>query len=173
MLRFTFIFGYAFFLLSLIAVIAMKIIALGKNGSFGVSPMLTFSRNVDAFLFTPSHIPWLIITILGLIVLWGFLLYLAATRAPQWEKEWVKTLAVGCSIMMGFFLILAIIAIAANYTTGIVKETAEKIAGMISSPFFMEASFFCIGLFLLLGYNSYRRHADGDDYVEMEIKDEQ
>jgi len=42
----------------------------------------------------------------------------------------------------------------------------------MSSPVVMELSFFFIGFTLLICYNIYRRKADGDDFVEMEIKDE-
>jgi hypothetical protein len=42
----------------------------------------------------------------------------------------------------------------------------------MSSPVIMELSFFFIGLILLLSYNIYKRKAEGDDFVEMEIKDE-
>ena len=172
MLRFTFIFGYAFFLLGMIAIIGLKIIALGKNGSFGDSPMLGFSRRLDAFLFSPSHLPWFFASIIGLIVIWVLALRHISKTSPEWEKAWVKTLSVGSGIMMAFFLILAVVGLTANYTTGLVQETASKIAGFLSSPVIMETSFFFIGAFLLLGYNSYRRRADGDDFVEMEIKDE-
>jgi len=74
--------------------------------------------------------------------------------------------------MMGFFFVLAAVGMTAHYSTGIVQEVAAKIGGLMSSPGIMELSFFFIGFFLLICYNIYRRKADGDDFVEMEIKDE-
>lgn len=74
--------------------------------------------------------------------------------------------------MMVFFFVLATVGCLAYYTDGFLQESAAKIAGFMSSPLFMESSFFFIGLILLLSYNVIRRKLDGDDYVEMEIPDD-
>ncbi|MGJ8656711.1 MAG: hypothetical protein ACSHX6_09685 [Akkermansiaceae bacterium] len=173
MLRITFIAGYAVLLLGLIAIIALKVIALGQNASWGESPLVDHSRTIDAWLFDPSRRVILIASVLGFIAIWIALLKNVAKKSPEWEKSWVKTLIVGCSIMMAFFFILAAVGMTAHYSSGLVQETAAKIGGLMSSPVVMELSFFFIGLILLTSYNIYRRKADGDDFVEMEIKDEQ
>lgn len=172
MLRITFIAGYAVLLLGLIAVVALKVIALGENASWGESPLVDHSRIIDAFLFDPSHRNWIYASIIGFIVIWIALLRHVAKKSPAWEKTWVKTLMVGCSMMMAFFFILAAVGLTAHYASGFIQETAAKIGGMMSTPVIMEASFFFIGLILLCCYNIYRRKAEGDDFVEMEIKDE-
>ena len=172
MLCITFIAGYAILLMGLIAVIALKVIALGQNASWGESPLVDHSRSIDAYLFDPSRRTYIIAAILGFIAIWILLLRNLAKKSPEWEKTWVKTLIVGCSIMMAFFFILAAVGMTAHYSTGFLQETAAKIGGMMSSPVIMELSFFFIGFILLCCYNIYRRNADGDDFVEMEIKDE-
>ncbi len=172
MLRITFIAGYAVLLMGLIALVAVKVIALGQNASWGESPLVDHSRTIEAFLFDPANSAWIIAAILGFIAIWIVMLRKIAKTSPEWEKTWVKTLMVGCSIMMGFFFILAVVGMTAHYSSGIIQETAAKIGGMMSSPVIMELSFFFIGLILLLSYNIYKRKAEGDDFVEMEIKDE-
>lgn len=172
MLRITFIAGYAILLMGLIAVVAVKVIALGQNASWGESPIVDHSRNIEAFLFDPSYRNWIIAAILAFIVGWIILLRKISKTSPEWEKTWVKTLMVGCSIMMAFFFILAAVGMTAHFSSGIIQETAAKIGGMMSSPVIMELSFFFIGLILLLSYNIYKRKSEGDDFVEMEIKDE-
>ncbi len=172
MLRITFIAGYAVLLMGLIAVVAVKVIALGQNASWGESPLVDHSRTIEAILFDPANSAWIIAAILGFIAIWIVMLRKIAKTSPEWEKTWVKTLMVGCSIMMGFFFILAVVGMTAHYSSGIIQETAAKIGGMMSSPVIMELSFFFIGLILLLSYNIYKRKAEGDDFVEMEIKDE-
>ena len=172
MLRIIFIAGYAILLLGLIAIIALKVIALGQNASWGESPLVDKSRVIDSFLFNPEHRAIVIGCVITFIIGWVLLLRSIAKKSPEWEKTWVKTLTVGCSIMMGFFFILAAVGMTAHYSTGIVQEVAAKIGGLMSSPVIMELSFFFIGFFLLICYNIYRRKADGDDFVEMEIKDE-
>jgi len=172
MLRITFIAGYAVLLMGLIAIVALKVIALGQNASWGESPLVDHSRIIDAFLFDPSRRTWIIAAILGFIAIWIVMLRKIATSSPEWEKTWVKTLMAGCSIMMAFFFILAAVGMTAHYSTGLIQETAAKIGGMMSSPVIMELSFFFIGLILLLSYNIYKRKSEGNDFVEMEIKDE-
>jgi len=172
MLRITFIAGYAILLLGLIAFIALKVIALGKNASWGESPLVDYSRSIDSFISDPTHSIWIVTLILGFVVGWIFLLRKIAKNSPEWEKTWVKNLTIGCSIMMAFFFILAIIGLTAHFSSGFVQEVAAKIGGMMSSPVIMELSFFCIGFILLISYNIYKRKVDGDDFVEMEIKDE-
>ena len=172
MLRITFIAGYAVLLIGLIAVVALKVIALGQNASWGESPLVDQSRIIDAFVFDPSRRYWIIAAILGFIAIWITLLRKIAKKSPEWEKTWVKTLMIGCSIMMAFFFILAAVGLTAHYATGIIQETAAKMGGMMSSPVIMELSFFFIGFSLLISYNIYKRKSEGDDFVEMEIKDE-
>ncbi len=172
MLRITFIAGYAVLLLGLIAIIALKVIALGDNASWGDSPLVEYSRIIDAHLFDPKNKTWIITSILAFITIWILLLINIAKNSPQWEKTWVKTLSVGCSIMMVFFFILAAVGMTAHYSTGILQEAAAKLGGLMSTPVIMELSFFFIGFILLLSYNIYKRNAEGDDFVEMEIKDE-
>ena len=172
MLRITFILGYAVLLLGLIAIIALKVIALGENASWGESPLVDHSRTIDAYLFDPSRRIWIIASIITFITIWIILLKNISKKSPQWEKTWVKTLMVGCSIMMAFFFFLAAVGMTAHYSTGLLQEAAAKIGGLMSTPVFMELSFFLIGFILLFSYNIYKRKSEGDDFVEMEIKDE-
>jgi hypothetical protein len=172
MLRITFIAGYAVLLIGLIAIIALKVIALGQNASWGESPMVDYSRIIDAYIFDPSRRLWIVAAVIAFIVVWITLLRNISKKSPEWEKAWVKSLMVGCSIMMAFFFILATVGMTAHYSTGIVQEVAAKIGGMMSSPVIMELSFFFIGFFLLICYNLFKRKSEGDDFVEMEIKDE-
>ncbi len=172
MLRITFVIGYAVLLISLIAVIGFKVTALGQNGSWGESPLTDYSRGVDGFISDKSNWFVIICSVLGFIAIWIAALLFLVKRSPEWEKQWVKTLIVGCSIMMTFFFVLAAVGCTAYYAKGIVRESAAKLAGFMSSPLFMEASLFFIGILLLMSYNLIRRKMDGDDFVEMEIEDE-
>lgn len=171
MLRITFVVGYAILLIGLIAVIGFKVTALGQNGSWGESPLTDYSRDIDGFISDKSNWLILISSVLGFIAVWVTALILLVKRSPEWEKQWVKTLIVGCSIMMTFFLVLATVGCTAYYAKGLVRESAAKLAGFMSSPLFMEASLFFIGLLLLMSYNIIRRKMDGDDFIEMEIED--
>ncbi len=54
---------------------------------------------------------------------------------------------------------------------GWVGESFGMVAGVMSTPFFMEASFAVIGLMAVLGLNSWRRHKNGDEFVTLEVDD--
>lgn len=43
--------------------------------------------------------------------------------------------------------------------------------GIMSTPFFLEASFIFIGLTIVVAINHWRQKRAGDDFVEVEVKD--
>ena len=43
--------------------------------------------------------------------------------------------------------------------------------GIMSTPFFLEASFIFIGLTIVVAINHWRQKREGDDFVEIEVKD--
>lgn len=50
-------------------------------------------------------------------------------------------------------------------------EGVGMLAGLISTPFLMEASFIIIGFITVVGLNGRRRRKEGDEFVTMEIPD--
>lgn len=165
MLRICFIGGYAIFLILVIALMAIKVISvLGPGGLGDLSKKWT-----DALFTTQNFIT------LGIVIGTGFIAWLVALlqigkRSPAWEKSWVKTMIIGCLFMNGFFLVLSIVGASVFYLEGFAGEVAAKIAGYMSSPVFMELSFFFIGLILLISFNIVRRTVEGDEFVEIEFK---
>lgn len=173
MLRIISIAGFTLIILGLIATIAIRVLAVGENAVFDDSPISSFAQQIDTFLFSPANRAYVLSTIVLLLFGWVATCVYFAKRCEEWERAWVKTFIVGCSIMMCFFFILAMVGFAAKFTTGFVQEVAIKMAGFMSTPVIMEGSMFFIGLTLLFAYNIYRRKADGDEFVTMEIKDEE
>lgn len=164
MLRICFIGGYAIFLILVIALLAIKVIAVVGPGGLG-----DVAKEWADVLFTAKNlITWGIVVATGFIG-WLVALIIIAKRSPEWEKSWVKTLIIGCFFMSGFFVVLCLVGGSAFLLDGFAGEVAAKIAGYMSSPVFMELGFFLIGLFLLLSFNLVRKIFDGDDYVEMAI----
>ena len=173
MLRITSIAGFTLIILGLIATIAIRVLAVGENAVFDDSPISDWAQRIDAVLFSPQYRAYVGSAITLLLLGWVAACLYFAKRCDEWERKWVKTFIVGCSIMMCFFFILAIVGFAARFTTGFIQAVAIKTAGFMSTPVIMEGSMFFIGLILLFSYNIYRRKADGDDFVTMEIKDEE
>lgn len=167
MLRICFVGGYALFIIITILLMALKVISVVGDGWMGD----TAEQWANVIFTTKNIITWSVVILVSFTA-WIIALLRIAKNAPEWERKWVKTLIVGCFFMSGFFLVLSIVGASVFTLEGFAGEIAAKIAGYMSSPVFMELGFFCIGLTLLFSYNIVRRKLDGDDFVEMEIKNE-
>ena len=146
---------------------ALKVISVVGDGWMGD----TADKWAEIVFTTKNITTWSIVIIVA-ITAWIVALLKIAKNAPEWERKWVKTLIVGCAFMSGFFIVLSVVGASVFLLDGFAGEIAAKIAGYMSSPVFMELGFFCIGLTLLFAYNIVRRKVDGNDFVEIEIKDE-
>ena len=51
---------------------------------------------------------------------------------------------------------------------GVLGEWLGMLAGIISTPFLLEASFVSLGLIIVISLNVWRRHRDGDEYVYLQ-----
>ena len=58
-----------------------------------------------------------------------------------------------------------------KFIPGWVGEGVGMLAGVISTPFFMESSFVLMGFVIVILLNSWRRRRAGDEYVNVEEKD--
>lgn len=164
MLRICFIGGYAIFLIIVIALMAIKVISVLGPGGLG-----DVAKVWADYIFTPSRMLSWGIVISGGFVIWLLALLKISKNAPAWEKKWVKTLVIGCVFMSGFFFVLGLVGASVFLLDGFPGEVAAKIAGYMSSPVFMELSFFCIGLCLLFSFNIVRRLIEGEEFVEVEV----
>jgi hypothetical protein len=90
---------------------------------------------------------------------------------PSSQENRGKQVAVGGVII--FTLMSAVICLLLfwRYIPGWVGESVGMFAGLISTPFILEASFFIMGLMIVIMLNSWRRHKDGDDYVTFQEED--
>lgn len=166
MLRFCFIAGYAILLILVIAIIAIKVIAILGSGMLG-----NFALRMESLILSPANLVLLSAVVGALVAAWTTLLFYLARKAPEWERRWVKTLLIGSVFMSFFFIMLSSLGLCAYFLPGLAGEIAQKIAGFLSSPVFMELSFFCIGLILLFAFNIIRRAWEGDEFVYLEIVD--
>lgn len=82
-----------------------------------------------------------------------------------------KQVAIGGAII--FALMAAVICLLTfwRYIPGWVGESLGIVAGLISSPFVLEASFFVMGIGIVILLNSWRRKKEGDDFVEFNEQD--
>lgn len=166
MLRFSFIIGYTIILLFVIAVMAVKVIAVLGNGTLG-----GLASSIEDSIFSPGRAVVIISIMAFFVTAWSIFLTILARRAPEWERRWVKTLLIGCAFMSVFFLFLTTIGLTAYFIPGIIGEAAKKLSGIMCSPVFMELGFFFMGVVLLIVFNTIKRIKDGDEFVYLETVD--
>lgn len=80
-------------------------------------------------------------------------------------------MAVGGVIIFSLMASVICLLVFWRYIPGWVGESVGKVAGLISTPFILEASFFVMGLGIVVLLNSWRRKKDGDDFVEFDARD--
>ncbi|WP_018971088.1 hypothetical protein [Rubritalea marina] len=167
MLRIWFIGGYTVMLLMVIAAMGIKVISVLGPGGLGDATKVWAD-----YLFEPTRMGAILgcIGVVGL--LWIAALFKIAKGVDEWERQWVKTLIIGCVVMSGFFVVLCVVGASVFFLDGFAGEVAAKIAGYMTSPVLMELSFFFIGVFLLMVFQIGRRLYEGDEYVEIEVPDE-
>ena len=82
-----------------------------------------------------------------------------------------KQVAVGGVIIFSLMSVVICLLAFWRYIPGWVGESVGMVAGLISTPFFLETSFFVMGLGIVVLLNSQRRKKDGDDFVEFDAQD--
>jgi len=71
-------------------------------------------------------------------------------------------------VMLGFVMLL----LSWRKIPGLLGETVGKMVGIMSTPFFMEASFVILGFLIVVTLNTWRRHKEGDEFVSIETEGE-
>ncbi len=78
------------------------------------------------------------------------------------------SLIAGVAILFTIMILTASLLVGWHYVPGLAGEWLGTMAGVLSTPFFLEGSFFCLGVIIVMSLNSWRRHRAGDEYVSME-----
>jgi hypothetical protein len=87
------------------------------------------------------------------------------------RDERVRQVAVGVSILLTLTLLVAGLLMTWRMVPGLIGETLGTIMGILTTPFFMEASFVILGAVLVIYLNHLRQIKDGDDFVTLEMPD--
>jgi uncharacterized membrane protein len=83
----------------------------------------------------------------------------------------VVQVAVGVGILGLLTVTVCGVLIGWGYLPGLLGEWIGMMVGVVTTPFFMEASFIFIGLTLVVLINIWRRKKDGDECVYLEQVD--
>ena len=88
----------------------------------------------------------------------------------KFETSRGKQIFVGAAIMFTLTVIVVGFLLGWRLIPGWVGESFGMLAGVMSTPFFMEGSFILLGLLIVISLNIWRRHNDGDEFVCLEIE---
>jgi hypothetical protein len=91
-------------------------------------------------------------------------------RSDEGENRGRQLLA-GAGILFALSALVVTFLMGWRYVPGWVGESLGTMAGIMSTPFFMEASFFILGLVIVIGLNTWRRHRAGDEFVTIETNE--
>ena len=84
------------------------------------------------------------------------------------HDERVKQVAIGVSILIVLTVVVAGLLTGWRLLPGLLGEWVGTMIGILTTPFFMEASFIVLGLVIVIGLNLWRQHKDGDEFVYLE-----
>jgi hypothetical protein len=94
-----------------------------------------------------------------------------AMRAKA-EDERIKQVMAGACLVLGIAVLVVASLLGWRYIPGWVGEWLGAMIGVMTTPFFMEASFLILGLAIVVGLNGWRRRRLGDELVYLEEIDE-
>jgi hypothetical protein len=88
------------------------------------------------------------------------------------EENRSRQILVGGLILLVIALSVCGALIGSRYQQGLVGEWVSLMVGIMTTPFFMEASFVILGFTVVISINTWRRSKDGDELVYLEqVKD--
>ena len=79
-----------------------------------------------------------------------------------------KQVVVVALILLGLTLLVCGGLLSWHHVPGVLGEWIGAMLGMMSTPFFLEASFIFIGLTIVMWINHQRQKRDGDEFVDLD-----
>ena len=101
------------------------------------------------------------------------LLWVNTLKRSQEDEDAVnlRSVPIAMAVLSGLTLIVVVGLMGWRYLPGIWGEWIGMIVGIMSTPFFLEASFIFIGLSIVLIINHHLQKRAGDEFVDMEVSD--
>jgi hypothetical protein len=87
--------------------------------------------------------------------------------AKKERDERVRQVIVGVAILAGVLVVSTLIRLL-GLLPGFAGEVFAMFAGFLSTPVFLEISFFVIGLLIVLAINHWRHKREGEEFVYLE-----
>lgn len=79
-----------------------------------------------------------------------------------------RQIAIGGGVILLLGCMATVFLVGSLFLTGVLGEWVGVIAGIVTTPFFLEGSLAVVGLLTVLFINGLRRHMEGDEFVYLE-----
>lgn len=86
----------------------------------------------------------------------------------QAQDERVKQVMTAAVLLAALAAVVVCMLLFWRLVPGVAGEWLGMVVGIMSSPFFMEATFVALGVLIVMVVNAVRRHREGDDFVTVE-----
>lgn len=83
-----------------------------------------------------------------------------------------KQILIGAAILSTISVVVVGFLMGWRFVPGWVGESLGTVAGVLTTPFLMETSFFLLGLTIVIGLNARRRRRTGDEFVTIEVSED-
>jgi len=80
----------------------------------------------------------------------------------------VKQVIIGISFFAVLMTVVVGLMVGWRKLPGLLGEWVGIIVGVMSTPFFLEATFIIIGMVTVLSFNIWRRHKEGEEFVYLD-----
>lgn len=84
------------------------------------------------------------------------------------HDERVKQIAIGVSLIMAITVLVTGTLIGWRSLPGLLGEWIGMMIGILTTPFFMEASFALLGLVIVIVLNHWHQLREGDEFIDGE-----
>ncbi len=100
--------------------------------------------------------------------IFGIVVKFAVEMKRTDEDNRVKQIVVGAMILVGLAFVVCGVLVGWRYLPGLLGEWIGTMVGVLTTPFFLEASFILIGLTVVVAINHWRQKREGDEFVYLE-----
>jgi hypothetical protein len=84
------------------------------------------------------------------------------------NDERVKQVVIGVGILVALMVAVTVTLMGWRLLPGLLGEWIGTMIGIMTTPFFMEATFAILGLVIVITLNHWRQHKAGDEFVYLE-----
>ena len=83
------------------------------------------------------------------------------------DERW-KQVLIGAAVLTALTCAVVTLLLGWRQAPGLLGEWLGTLVGIMSTPFFLEASFVILGVLVVMVINAVRRHREGDEFVTLD-----